>query len=194
MQVQKIKKIDHQQYEILLENQMIILEEEIILRYRLLEGTQVSQEELQEIMKANQIQKLEHQAFLYSYLYGKSTGEVKNYLLNKDISEECADHIVHSLVEKKLCNDANLAQMLVSSYARNSNGPKMIRQKLIQKKFDGKTIAAAIQQVSNEDVEEGRQKLYQKAKKQYQNLPDFKQKQKIKECFFRHGYIELEEE
>lgn len=191
MEVTKLVKKASNQYEVHTENQVFVLEEDVILQYRLFEGQKLDDEVLKKILQENQFDKLVRQAYLYSYRYVKSTNEVLDYLLHKDVSYPCAQSIVEVLISKKLCDDALLAKNIASSLARNSNGPKMIQMKLENRKFSKEDIATAISSISEEDFNEGSSKLLKKAIKKYEHLSEKERKQKIKVAFYRHGYYEV---
>ncbi len=194
MEVIKLVKKASNQYEVFTESQVFVLEEDVILEYRLFEGQKLDEEMLKKILQKNQFDKLVRQAYLYSYRYVKSSNEVLDYLLHKDITYSCAQQIVEVLISKKLCDDSLLAKNIASSLARNSNGPRMIQMKLENRKFSKKDIACAMSSITDEDFQEGSSKLLKKAIKKYENLPEKERKQKIKVAFYRHGYYEVAED
>lgn len=184
MKVSKLVKKKNSLYEVVCENKTLTVDEATVLKYKLFEGKDITDE--LEILEYDLERKYYNQALRYQFRYNKSEQEVINYLLDKELSFLMASKIVEELKSKGLINDLTLATNIASSLARLGNGPLLIQLKLKNHLFKEPIIAEAIESISEEDVKEGINKLYKKGLKQYAKHP--KQALKLKEYFYRHGY------
>ncbi|MDE7106388.1 MAG: RecX family transcriptional regulator [Anaeroplasmataceae bacterium] len=190
MIVSRLTKIKESTYEVEIENKVYVLDEETVLKYRLFKGYEISKNDLDECIQANELETLKKKAYSYYLKYQKNSHEIIKYLTDREVPYVLALEAIKALEEKGLIDELSLAVHLVGSLARNSNGVNMIRYKLKNRHFKEDIITNAINQLEEEDIEEGKSKLMSKAMKKYGKLSDFEQKQKIREVFYRHGYTE----
>lgn len=192
MIVTTIKKMD-KGYEVCIDEKTYLLEEETILKYRLYSGKEVKEEEVELFIKDSGIEQIKKRALAYQMRYLKSSRETLEYLIRKEIDASLAHQAISSLVEQGLLRDEQLAGAMASSYARASNGPRMIRQKLILHQFSEDVIDMALKNISKDDIEEGKNKLLKKAQKKLEKYSDFEKRQKLRQIFYQHGYFSMED-
>lgn len=192
MIVATIKKMD-KGYEVCIDEKTYLLEEETILKYRLYSGKEVKEEEVELFIKDSGIEQIKKRALAYQMRYLKSSRETLEYLIIKEIDTSLAHQAISSLIEQGLLRDDQLAGAMASSYARASNGPKMIRQKLILHRFSEDVIDIALKNISKDDIEEGKNKLLKKAQKKLEKYSDFEKRQKLRQIFYQHGYFSMED-
>lgn len=192
MIVTTIKKMD-KGYEVCIDEKTYLLEEETILKYRLYSGKEVKEEEVELFIKDSGIEQIKKRALAYQMRYLKSSRETLEYLIRKEIDASLAHQAISSLVEQGLLRDEQLAGAMASSYARASNGPRMIRQKLILHRFSEDVIDIALKNISKDDIEEGKNKLLKKAQKKLEKYSDFEKRQKLRQIFYQHGYFSMED-
>ncbi|MDE5715102.1 MAG: RecX family transcriptional regulator [Anaeroplasmataceae bacterium] len=191
MIVQSLTKTQHG-YEVMIDDKPYILDEDVILKYRLFEGTIIKENALEEILRDNAYEDFKKKALAYHMKYMKSSKEVQNYLVNKGITNFMAKQIITDLKNCKLLDDFHLAKGIACSLARNSNGPKMIEYKLKHHLFENDIIVRAIEEIEQVDYNLGKEKLYKKGLQKYNTLDDFSKKQKIKNLFYQHGYPNID--
>lgn len=175
-------------YEVFIEEQPFILEEEVILKFRLFEGKFIEESHIEDILKANTYEEFKKKALAYHLRYLKSSQEAQNYLIQKGITKSLAQQMIQDLVNNKYIDDYCLAKGIAGSLARNSNGPKQIIYKLKNHLFSEDLISKVVEQIEPEDYNLGVDKLYKKGLQKYQKLDEFQQKIKIKNLFYQHGY------
>lgn len=192
MIVQKLT-LKNGKYEVTIDSETYLFDEETVVQYRLVEGKELTNISISDIQKADQVESLIRQASTYALRYSKSSNEVIAYLQKKGVSSYLAEKVVQELQQRKMIQDNKLVLLLASSYARDSNGPMLIRMKLKRHLFSDDLVEEALTHVNPEDIELGKTKLLKKALKQYEKLDDYQKKMKIKACFYRHGYVDFEE-
>ena len=190
MIVSRLTKIKESTYEVEIEDKVYVLDEETVLKYRLFKGYEISKNDLDECIQANELETIKKKAYSYYLKYQKNSYEIIKYLTDREVASPLAIEAVKSLEEKGLIDELSLAIHLAGSLARNSNGVNMIRYKLKNRHFKDEIIANALNQLEEADIEEGKSKLMSKAMKKYSKLSEFEQKQKLREVFYRHGYAE----
>ena len=129
MLVENLSLQKNGKYEVKIDNHCFILDEDTILKFRLLKGQELDEKTLESVKLFDQVKTIENTAINYALRYGKSSLEVARYLEKKDVSKELAMQIVSRLVEKKIINDLDLAKNMASFLARTQNGPMMIKTK-----------------------------------------------------------------
>lgn len=187
MIVTKLVK-QEKKYECYIDDTAYLLDEEVILQYRLFVGKKLNSSDLDCIIISNERQKYLNMAISYQLKYAKSSKEVVNYLINKGLSLELSNDIIQELIDKKFFNDSLLCQRMSASLARNSNGKNMIKYKLKQHLFKDEDIYNAIDVLEEEDIKYGKEKLMAKLEKKYIKLSDSEKNKKYKEVLYRHGY------
>ncbi len=193
MIVQKLTPKSNGKYEVTIDSETYLFDEETVVKYRLVEGKELLNISIQDIQKMDQIEAMIHLASDYAIKYAKSANEVVAYLQKKGVSSYLAKKVVSELQQRKICQDEKLVLLLAASYARDSNGPMLIRLKLKRHLFSDDLIEEALTHLNAEDIELGKSKLLKKSLKQYEKLDDYQKKMKIKACFYRHGYVDFNE-
>lgn len=192
MIISTIKKID-KGYEVSIDEKTYLLDEETILKYRLYSGKEVKEEEVELFIKDSGIEQIKKKALAYQMRYLKSSRETMEYLIKKEIDASLAQEAISSLIEQGLIRDIQIAGAMAASYARGSNGPRMIRQKLILHQFSENVIETALKNISKEDIEEGKEKLLKKSQKKLVKYSDFEKRQRLKQIFYQRGYFSMED-
>ncbi|MDE7264270.1 MAG: RecX family transcriptional regulator [Anaeroplasmataceae bacterium] len=190
MIVKKLSKLEKELYEVLIEDKSYIFDEASVLKFRLFEGYEISTTDLEACIKADEFERIKKKAYHYYVRYQKNSYEIIAYLTDREVSYPLAKEAVLELKQQGLLKEEELAFGIASRLARNSNGPMMIRYKLKLKHFPEEIIQSVLEKISEEDIEEGKQKLINKLVKKNSKLSSYEQQQKRKEAFYRHGYFE----
>lgn len=188
MIVSDLKKLKEDLYEVVVEEKSYIVTEESVLKYRLFKGYELSASILEECLATDEFIKLKKKAYLYSLKYLKNSYETIGYLLDREVSYSNAKKAVEELKQEGFLEDQKLAIGMAASLARASNGAYMIRFKLKNRHFEDKDIEMALASLTEEDIQEGKEKLLKKGNARYKSLSSFERNQKLKELFYRHGY------
>ncbi len=188
MIISDLKKSKSGLYTVYIDQASYEVTEESVLKYRLFKGYEISEKELASCIASDDLVKIKRRAYLYSLKYVKNSYETLKYLTEREIPFSTAKAIVEDLRKEGSIDDLTLAKGFASSLARSSNGVYQIRYKLKNRHFDEATINLALEALSEEDIEEGKKKLYKKLEKKLENLNDFEKNRKTIEYFYRHGY------
>lgn len=192
MKIVSLTKKKNGLYEVQLENKTLILNEDTIIQFRLFENQDIDIKSFPVLEQFDYLKAMEKKAIDYAFRYGKSSKEVCLYLESKGLSKEQALELVDRLVFNKWIDDKSLALNMASAYARNSNGPLMIKEKLKKHLFSADLIEQALMAISRDDIEIGIERLNKKFNQRYAHIAGAELKLKKKEFFYRHGYMEVE--
>lgn len=189
--VTKVNQKRQQFYEVVLSNgQTLRLSEDIVVRYRLLKGQELSEADLAAIEKEGQVDLGFQFALNYLSYQLRTEKEILTYLKDKEIPSRDRQTIVIRLKELNLVDDLAYAQSFVRTQMRTSDkGPKVLQQKLRQKGV-ADTLAeealelftpAAQQELASKTAEKALHKLHGKSQRQAQ--------QKIHQTLLTKGFL-----
>ncbi len=149
------------------EGDALRVSEDILVRYRLLKGQELTDETLQEIRKSSGFDFGFQQALNYLSYQLRSEKEIRTYLKDKEINLEDRNKIVERLKELDLINDLVYGESFVRTNVRLSDkGPKKLAQQLQQKGLKPEIIEQALFQYPDTDQQtiamQVAEKLYHK--------------------------------
>lgn len=193
MKVQSIKKIDLEKYQVIIDDKEYIFNEDTLVKLKITSNKDIGQEVITKLLLEEMIVDAYKKALNYHLRYAKSSKECFNYLKSKDISLNIIEEAIARLVANKIINDETLAINIASSYARNSNGPLLIKHKLKQHQFSEDIIRKALENIEQSDYDLGLNKLLIKANKKFAKLEEKNKIIKIKNFIYQRGYTEYKE-
>lgn len=116
------------------EGETLRVSEDLLVRFRLLKGKELSEEELKEIKKSAGFDLGLQQAMNYISYQLRSEMEVRTYLKDKEIEKQDRDLVVERLKELNLIDDKNYGESYIRTQVRMSDkGPVVISQQLRKK-------------------------------------------------------------
>ena len=193
MKVQSIKKIDLEKYQVIIDDKEYIFNEDTLVKLKITSNKDIGQEVITKLLLEEMIVDAYKKALNYHLRYAKSSKECFIYLKSKDISLNIIEEAIARLVANKIINDETLAINIASSYARNSNGPLLIKHKLKQHQFSEDIIRKALENIEQSDYDLGLNKLLIKANKKFAKLEEKNKIIKIKNFIYQRGYTEYKE-
>lgn len=108
--------------------------EDVLIKYHLHKGLELSDDEIETIIQADNFHRFYTMALHYLSYRMRSEREMRNYLSEKDVSEEIVHEIIEKLKKEKLLNDKDFANAFVQDrILHTSKGPTLIAQELKKK-------------------------------------------------------------
>lgn len=165
------------------------VDEDVLVRYSLYKGMEISQEQIDEILIEEDVQRAYQQAVRYLGYRMRSTGEMEVYLRRKDFTDPCISSVIQRLTDENWLDDLEFAQQFVQSRIRSSNkGPFLIEQELVQKGVASHFIKEALKQYSiDQQIEKGK-KIVEKRLKRKSNHSFQRQKEQAQAALHRNGF------
>lgn len=145
-----------------------------IVDHHLYKGKELSEANIEEIKKSDDLKKAKDRARHYLSYRPRSTGEIKKYLRDKGFNIDIIQKIIEDFKSTGLLNDSKFAKMWIKN--RNINNPKghyALRMELKEKGVDDRIIEEALQLA---DEEKNIRKAANKAIRKYKNKDDAKNK------------------
>ncbi|SEN43793.1 RecX family transcriptional regulator [Lihuaxuella thermophila] len=171
------------------EEYLFSVHEDVLVKYRLYKGMAVDQEQIRELLTAEEYNKVRLAALRYLSYRPRTCLEVKQYLAGKGYSEENAERVIHELEQQGFLDDREYAYVWVRE-KRNSkgHGPLRMRRELARKGIASKWIDEAL---AHTDEEEERQLAMEIAERRYLRIchePWPKVERKLGQYLLRQGY------
>lgn len=167
----KIIQQDAHHYLLQLSNgEEIMVHEDILVRYRLLSGKEIEPQLLTTLEYEGEVQQGYIKAINYISYRPRSTFEVKQYLLRKQVAEQSIADILNRLTEQRYLDDAQFAQKWIEN--RQLLKPK--GKYALQAELKEKGIAADIIQdaLSTLDMDRQMEQAEETARKKMRQIRD----------------------
>ena len=191
MKIKSYKKIKNNCYQISFQGKEedIVLFDDIILKYDLLLKKEISEQELQAILKENFSMSCYYKAISYISKKNVCKKEIRDYLKRNHFANIMIESTIQLLEEKNLIDEAMYLEAFIHDQVTlTSNGPKKIMKKLLDLEFSEDVIKKHLNMISHEVWMERLESLI--SKKVKANHKDGAQKIKEKILYFckNEGY------
>lgn len=161
------------------------LSKEIVIKYDLQEGDDISDEDLERYIKQEELARIKGRAYhLLSYRC-RSVQELKMRLLEKDYDESFVDEVITEFLADKTLDDEVFTEVFVADYTRlKPRGNIFLKKELAKKGVDRSIIERVTEQRDECPL------ILAFLKKKFPGLKkdDFKQLQKARRQLFYRGF------
>ena len=175
-------------YKVIIDNEKYILDESVILKYRLFPNTTIDDSIIESLIKYNDYINYYNKALNYTVKYAKPSKAISDYLLSKACPNNYIPLIIKDLQDKKILNDDILCRSYISYLITNYNGRLMISKKLYEKGFTKEVINNSMEAIDINLYNEALMKCYNKHKNKYNKYDSYIAKQKLKNYLLSRGY------
>ncbi|MDD8017895.1 MAG: RecX family transcriptional regulator [Bacteroidota bacterium] len=188
--IERQKKVSSRRSIFLDEKFAFGISDDVLLKFSLYEGQELTEEEISEITKAETEFSVKSAALRFRSYRPRSTKEVKEYLQKKGFDESMIATTIEFLAVNSLLNDEEFARM----YCRDRLhlkpiGKLAMQQQLFKKGIPKEHIQKIILEFYSHDVEkELATKEAEKKYKRSRSLPPLTIKRRVYEHLIRHGY------
>ncbi|WP_020615210.1 RecX family transcriptional regulator [Paenibacillus daejeonensis] len=170
------------------EDAALTLHEDIVVRYKLLKGTVLSEAAIEDVQVASE----RHQAYMLAVAYlgarARTAKEIERYLLRKEVQPELIAQVVERLENDHFIDDQDYAMRFAGTRLRLQNkGSRRIKQELIQRGVAKRVAAAAVDSLDEEAELQAAVRVAAK-KWPYLKGEDRERKRKLMMFLLRRGY------
>lgn len=163
--------------------------EEVLIKYQLHKGQEITKQEIEAITNAEQIAKAYNKALDFLSYQLRTEKEIIDYLVKHDFTEFEIEPTLKKLREQNLINDLEYAKSYTRTMARTSDkGPRVIRQNLRKKGVLENEIDEALTEYSTQMQLETLAHLIPKLLHKYQREAFKNQIQKAKKALLTKGF------
>lgn len=166
-------------YKITFSNDLeLILNEEVVLKYRLVKNKELEDDIIDNIIEDNRYYEAYTKALKYLSTYIKSSKQIYEYLIKKEYSSEISNEVINNLKDNGFIKDDDIKNNYVSELVRDGYGRLMIISKLKQKGLSTDII------INDIEYEEALERI---ALKKLKTLKDDKEN-RLKRYLLGRGY------
>lgn len=163
--------------------------ENTLINFRLTLGEVISDSLLQNIKSDDELNYAYQKAVNYLSHYLRSKFEVKNKLVELDVSSKVIEEVIVKLINNNLIDDQEYATSYVNTSIRSGNkGPAVIRQYLKSKKIEETIINKAIETFDEQQQFKVVENLANKLQNRSDNTSFINKKNKIKKTLLSKGF------
>jgi len=165
------------------------VDEEVLIRYQLKKGKELSELEITQIQYEEEIGKAFQAAIHYLSFRMRSETEISDHLKKKEWEEPIIQAVLHRLRERQYVNDLEFAYAYVRTQVNGGRkGPSVIRQELRQKGIAEQHIEEAMAEYTESRQIEHAALLGNKLAVQNAKLSERLLKQKIEQALLLKGF------
>ena len=178
MKIIKYQKKGNNNYQVYLDNgKKYDINEDIILKYKLLYKEEIDEFFLSEILQANADYDIYNKCVKYISVRLRSTSEMREYMQRKNVSDELINATIEKLLAKKLLNDDAFTKAFVNDKMNfTTMGPYRIEAELKRHHIDNNIIYKYISNISDNVIEAKLNKQITKLIKSNHNKSNIKAK------------------
>lgn len=190
MKIDKLKKLRKGQYELkLVDNTIINIHEDLILKYNLLITKDIDEKLKNKLLEENKLYIVYDQALNYLSTKMRSIKEMKDYLEKKMYDKQIIKNVLDKLIKEKYLNDDQYALYFINDKINLSNdGPFKIVKELEKKGINKESINIYITKFNQRIQEQKIEKIINKQIKANHNKSSIILKRKILEYLINLGY------
>lgn len=163
---------------------------ETLVKYNLQVGQTLSQEEIEEIIKEGEFQKVYDRVLKFLSYRPRSEKEVGDYLFKKGVGGETKKLVIEKLKKQNLLDDQEFALWWIDQRITfKLSGERLLRSELIKKGIGKEIIDEVLAKKMSESLERKLAlKAAQKKLATYQKLPPLEFRQKMSAFLARRGF------
>ena len=182
-------KKDKKGYLVTIDNKDYIIDEEIVIKYRLVKNKELEDNLLNKILHDNNMIIYYKKALNYSLKYNKNSAAIYDYLNKFEINNRDIAEIIDNLIKIHVLDDEKLILNTLDTLIRKGNGKLLIKEKLYNLKYREELINLALTKINYDDYFASLKKLYDKALIKYDKETDsYIKNMKIKKYLYQRGY------
>lgn len=161
------------------------LTKDLVLKYDLQEGEEISDQEIQNILFQEEKVKIRNRAFKILHYRQRSVQELKNRLINIGFNQSLVDEVIDDFIADKTLDDERFARAFVSDYTKlKPKGNKFIYYELMKKGISKEIITRLISERNEKELV----KMFVQKKLHNLNKSNPKERQKIIRRLLSHGF------
>ncbi|WP_295746268.1 recombination regulator RecX [uncultured Limosilactobacillus sp.] len=163
--------------------------EEVLVKYRLLKGVELDDQQVAIIKKADHQSKVYSRALDYLSYQPRTVAELQKKLADLEAAPEQIEQVVERLKAERLLDDRQYAKAYVRTMVNTSlKGPRVISQKLAQKGVSPADIEGGLAEFSAEQQAANARKLAGKLYRRYHRSSTRRRQQKVEQSLAVQGY------
>jgi regulatory protein len=163
--------------------------EEVLVKYRLLKGSELGDQQVAKIKEADHQSRVYSRALDYLSYQPRTAAEMEKKLTELEATPEQISTVIERLKGERLIDDWQYAKSYVRTMVNTSlKGPRVISQKLHRKGVSPLDIEAGLTEFSLEQQKTNARKLANKLYRRYHRQAARQRHQKVEQALVVQGY------
>ena len=163
--------------------------EEVLVKYRLLKGSELDDQQVALVKKADHQSRVYSRALDYLSYQPRTAAEMTKKLTDLEATPEQISTVMERLKDERLVDDRQYAKSYVRTMVHTSlKGPRVISQKLHQKGVSPLDIEDGLAEFPPEQQETNARKLAHKLYRRYHRQAARQRRQKVEQALVVQGY------
>lgn len=185
-----VQKKNQNRYNIFLDNvYAFAVEEDVLIKYNLMKGKDLSEQDITRIQHEDDIRKAYHSAIHFLSYRMRSAQEIRAHLLKKEWSDSIIDVVLLELKDRKYIDDLEFAKAYVWTYVNSGKkGPLVIKRELINKGIAEDKINRALAEYDKRRQISDAVRLGNKYVNQYKKHSELMLRQKLERTLSTKGF------
>ncbi|PLR83645.1 recombination regulator RecX [Bacillus canaveralius] len=189
-----VQKKNHDRYNIFVdegkgEKFAFSVDEDVLIKYQLKKGIELEDLMLTEVHFHDDIRKAYNLAINYLARRMRSEGEVREYLITKEVETPVITEVISKLYKNQFLNDAEFAAAFVRTQINTTDkGPLQIKRELKEKKIDSTVAEDALKDYSFDEQVETAEQLCRKYTEKNKRESFRSLKLKVEQQLIRKGF------
>lgn len=177
-------------YNIFLEEKFAFsIDEDVLIRFQLKKGKHVTDVEIIQIQRADEIRKAFNTALRFLSFRMRSEKEIRDHLNKNEWDDSVIDAVLHELRKQQLTDDLEFAKAYVRTCMNmGKKGPAVIKKELMEKGVNEPVLETALKEYSKEQQIMDATVLGKKFAKQNKKLSERMLKQKVEYTLSARGF------
>jgi len=165
------------------------LDAETLLKEGLKENLEITQQEIEKLIKENEFQKILEKVLRFLSYRPRSQKEILGFLVKKQTGEETEKMVMGKLKDLGMVNDLEFAKWWVEQRKTfRPTGKRLLVTELQQKGISKEIIEQVLAERDYPEELETASQLVEKRKRKWENLPPDKLKKKAFEFLMQRGF------
>ncbi len=157
----------------------------IVLKYDLQEGNEISEEEISNIFRQEEKDKIRSRAFRILQYRERSIQELRKRLINIGFDPPLVEEIIEDFVNDNTLNDERFARAFVTDYTKlKPKGNRFIYNELIKRGISKEVITELLSKRDEKKLVEN----FARKKLKHLKKADYKDRQKMARRLLNHGF------
>ncbi|MFD2628840.1 recombination regulator RecX [Oceanobacillus kapialis] len=165
------------------------VDEDILIKFGLQKNAELDDTKIETILQKDTVHKIYTQAINYLSYRMRTKKEIRDFLIKKEAEPEVVEEIIDRLINEKLIDDEQFAEMFVRTRMNTSSkGPNVVKSELMEKGVAANIATEAVTVFSYELQYEKAMKLLEKKSKQKKNLSFRKLQEQWRTLLMQKGF------
>lgn len=165
------------------------VDEDVLIDFNLRKGMELNEAMVLKLVNQDSFHKSYAKVINYLGFRMRTKKEIRDYLIKDEVDEEHIKKIMDKLIERKLVNDGEFAELFVNTRMKSSaKGPTLVKQELMRKGVSSQIANEAVENIDYNTQYEKATKVAEKRLRRNTKDSFRKQMDQLRAALMRNGF------